>query len=176
MTLCSTAFSIALGSNLGDRQANLRLGVAWLLQGLRSAYVIGTGGLYETDPVDCAPGTQAFLNSVIEIETACTPHELHTHLQAVELEMGRPAVRERNSPRALDLDLLYAGDFVSDDPVLIVPHPRLHLRRFVLQPLADIRPELILPGHRLTIAEHLAALTDDPNDVRLVEKVWLNPE
>lgn len=163
---------IALGTNLGDREANLRRGLELLIERVKPAMILA-GGVYETAPVDCAPGTQAFLNSVIEIKAACTPQELQAHLQAIEQAMGRPAVRERNSPRSLDLDLLYAGDYVSDDPVLIVPHPRLHLRRFVLQPLADIRPELILPGHQRSIAEHLAALTDDPDEVRLVQKVWM---
>ena len=172
----NSPFGIALGSNLGDRAANLRRGVAMLVERVHPSVII-VGACYETAPVDCEPGTQAFLNSVIEIEAACTPQEMHAHLQAVELAMGRPAVREKNAPRSLDLDLLYAGDFVSDDPVLIVPHPRLHLRRFVLQPLADIRPGLILPGHQCSIAEHLAEhlaeLTDDPDEVRLVQKVWM---
>lgn len=170
--ISSRPFGIALGSNLGDREANLRRGVALLVERVHPTAIIA-GGCYETAPVDCEPGTQAFLNSVIEIQAACTPAELHTHLQAVEQTMGRPVVREKNSPRSLDLDLLYAGDFVSDDPVLTLPHPRLHLRRFVLQPLADIRSELILPGHQRTIAEHLGALTDDPDEVRLVQKVWM---
>jgi 2-amino-4-hydroxy-6-hydroxymethyldihydropteridine diphosphokinase len=165
-------FGIALGSNLGDRGANLQRGVALLIEQVKPVRILA-GGCYETAPVDCAPETQAFLNSVIEVEADCTPQEMHAHLQAVEQAMGRPAVREKNAPRTLDLDLLYAGDFVSTDPVLIVPHPRLHLRRFVLQPLADIRPALILPGHHRSIAEHLAALTDDPDEVRLVQKVWM---
>ncbi|MES2597008.1 MAG: 2-amino-4-hydroxy-6-hydroxymethyldihydropteridine diphosphokinase [Verrucomicrobiota bacterium] len=165
-------FGIALGSNLGDREANLRHGLALLMERMQPRVILA-GGLYETEPVDCAPGTQAFLNTVVEIEAACSPRELHAHLQAIEQEMGRAAVREKNAPRTLDLDLLYAGDFASDDPVLIVPHPRLHLRRFVLQPLEDIRPELVLPGHERNVCEHLAALTDDPADVKLVRRVWL---
>lgn len=165
-------FGIALGSNLGDREANFRRGLALLMERVQPAVVMA-GGLYETEPVDCAPGTQAFLNTVIEIEAACTPQELHAHLQAIEQEMGRAAVREKNAPRTLDLDLLYAGDFVSDDPVLIVPHPRLHVRRFVLQPLADIRPEFRLPGHAKSIADHLSALSDDPAEVKLVKRAWL---
>lgn len=164
-------FGIALGSNLGDRAANLRLGLRMLTERLRPASILA-GGIYETEPVDCAPGTQAFLNTVIEVEAACAPHELHAHLQAIEQAMGRPAVREKNSPRTLDLDLLYAGSFVSDDPVLTVPHPRLHLRRFVLQPLADIRPGLVLPGQERTVQEHLAALDDDPAGVLLVRREW----
>ncbi len=165
-------FGIAIGTNLGDRETNLLRGLALLIERTQPAVIIA-GNLYETEPVDCEPGTQAFLNSVIEIEAACTPQEMHGHLQAIEQVMGRPAVREKNSPRTLDLDLLYAGDYVSDDPVLIVPHPRLHLRRFVLRPLADIRPDLVLPGHTLSIAEHLAALLDDPESVRLIKKAWM---
>ena len=72
--------------------------------------------------------------------------------------LGRPEQRERNSPRTLDLDLLYADDVVSDDPELILPHSRMHLRRFVLEPLADIRPELVIPGQKVTVAELLAGL------------------
>jgi len=168
----SLRFGIALGSNLGDREANLRHGLARLIERLQPGVILA-GGLYETVPVDCAPGTQAFLNTVVEIEAACSPQELHAHLQRIEQEMGRAAVREKNAPRTLDLDLLYGGDFVSDDPVLVVPHPRLHLRRFVLQPLEDIRPDLVLPGHRHSIHEHLAALADDPADVKLVKRAWL---
>jgi 2-amino-4-hydroxy-6-hydroxymethyldihydropteridine diphosphokinase len=166
---------IAIGTNLGDRLANMQRGVALLIQRARPDS-ISAGALYETDPVDCVPGTQAFYNSVIEIQTSCTPQELHAHLQAIEQAMGRAAVREKNSPRTLDLDLLYAGDFVSPDPVLTVPHPRLHLRRFVLQPLSDIRPTLILPGHQLTIAQYIVALKDEPAEVRLVMKDWLKAQ
>ncbi len=173
-TTANFCFGIALGSNLGDREANLQRGLAMLIERTQPIAVLA-GGVYETEPVDCEPGTQAFLNSVIELEAACTPQEMHGHLQAIEQAMGRPAVREKNSPRTLDLDLLYAGDYVSDDPVLIVPHPRLHLRRFVLRPLADICPYLVLPGHTLTISEHLAALLDDPESVRLIKKGWMKP-
>jgi 2-amino-4-hydroxy-6-hydroxymethyldihydropteridine diphosphokinase len=173
-TIASQPFGIAIGTNLGDREANLQLGLALLIERVQPVVALA-GGVYETEPVDCAPDTQAFLNSVIEIEAVCTPQEMHAHLQAIEQAMGRPALREKNSPRTLDLDLLYAGDYVSDDPVLIVPHPRLHLRRFVLQPLADIRPDLVLPGHAFTIAEHLAGLSDDPASVRLIQKGWMKP-
>ena len=175
-TIVNCSFGIAIGTNLGDREANLQRGLAMLIERTQPAVILA-GGVYETEPVDCALGTQAFLNSVVEIEAACSPQEMHAHLQAIEQAMGRPAIaiREKNSPRTLDLDLLYAGDYISDDPVLIVPHPRLHLRRFVLQPLADIRPNLMLPRHTLTIVEHLTALTDDPASVRLVKKAWMKP-
>ncbi|MCA1963020.1 MAG: 2-amino-4-hydroxy-6-hydroxymethyldihydropteridine diphosphokinase [Prosthecobacter sp.] len=166
-----TPFGIALGSNLGDRLANLRRGRDQIVERLQPTSIL-VGGIYETEPVDCAPGTQSFLNTVIEIEVDLTPAQVHAHLQAIEQAMGRPALREKNAPRTLDLDLLYAGDFVSADPALTLPHPRLHLRRFVLQPLADIRAALILPGHKNSILSYLAALKDDPSQVRLVSATW----
>jgi len=151
-------FGIALGSNLGDRAANIQRGIDLLMARVPGIHLNASAQVYETEPVDCAPGTQAFLNTVIEVAADCTPQELHAHLKAIEQALGRPEQRERNSPRTLDLDMLYADDVVSDDPVLILPHPRMHLRRFVLEPLADIRPDLVLPGQQLTVAELLAHL------------------
>lgn len=166
-------FGIALGSNLGDREENLHQGIALLQERMPDLRITACGGVYETEPVGCAPGTQAFLNTVLEATAPGTPQELHTHLKAVEQALGRPEQRERNSPRTLDLDLLYADDIVSTDPVLILPHPRLHLRRFVLQPLADIRPQLKLPGLNADIATLLQQLPDNPADVRRVENLSL---
>ena len=152
-------FGIALGSNLGDRAANIQRGIDLLLAAhVPGIHLNASAPVYETEPVDCAPGTQAFLNTVIEVSADCTPQELHMHLKAIEHALGRPDQRERNSPRTLDLDLLYADDIVSTDPVLILPHPRLHLRRFVLEPLTDIRPELVLPGQSDTVATLLLQL------------------
>jgi 2-amino-4-hydroxy-6-hydroxymethyldihydropteridine diphosphokinase len=151
-------FGIALGSNLGDRAENMRRGVELLMARVPGIRLNASAQVYETEPVDCAPGTQAFLNTVIEVAADCLPHELHAHLKAIEQALGRPEQRERNSPRTLDLDLLYADDVVSDDPVLTLPHPRMHLRRFVLEPLADIQPELVLPGQKVSVAELLAGL------------------
>lgn len=160
-------FGIALGSNLGDRAENLRRGVELLRERVPGLIVRASAPVYETDPVECAPGTQAFLNTVIEVEASLTPRELHAHLQAIEQALGRPAAREKNSPRSLDLDLLYAGDLISDDPALILPHPRLYQRRFVLQPLADIRPDLVLPGQSVPVSRLLSQLSEDPAGIRL---------
>ncbi len=151
-------FGIALGSNLGDRAANIQRGIDLLLAHVPGIHLNASAPVYETEPVDCAPGTQAFLNTVIEASADCQPHELHTHLKAIEQALGRPEQHERNSPRTLDLDLLYADDVISDDPDLILPHPRMHLRRFVLQPLADICPDLVLPKQHHTVAHLLACL------------------
>lgn len=158
-------FGIALGSNLGDRAANMQRGITLLLA-VPGIELKASSPIYETDPVDCAPGTQAFLNSVIEVEATCTPHELHVHLKAIEHALGRPEQRERNSPRTLDLDLLYADDILSNDPELILPHPRLHLRNFVLQPLTDIRPGLVLPG----FSKPVSCLLRIDSSVRLYSK------
>ncbi|MDB6005495.1 MAG: 7 8-dihydro-6-hydroxymethylpterin-pyrophosphokinae hppk [Prosthecobacter sp.] len=151
-------FGIALGSNLGDRAANIQRGIDLLLARVPGIHLAASAPIYETAPVDCAPGTQSFLNTVIEVSADCQPHELHTHLKAIEQTLGRPEQHARNSPRTLDLDLLYADDVISDDPNLILPHPRMHLRRFVLQPLADIHPDLVLPKQHHTVAHLLACL------------------
>ena len=151
-------FGIALGSNLGDRAANIQRGIELLMSRVPGIRLNASAPVYETEPVDCAPGTQAFLNTVIEVAAECLPDELHSHLKAFEQALGRPDQRERNSPRTLDLDMLYADDVVSADPALILPHPRMHMRRFVLEPLADIRPELMLPGQKVPVSELLAGL------------------
>jgi 2-amino-4-hydroxy-6-hydroxymethyldihydropteridine diphosphokinase len=166
-----TCFGIALGSNLGNRLEQFRVGLeALLLRG--DIQLLSKAAVYETDPVDCPPGSQAFLNTVIEVESSLDAHALHQVLQQIEIALGRPEKRERNSPRSLDLDILYAGDQCMDDEVLTIPHPRLHQRRFVLQPLADIRPELVLPGQQMTVGELLALLRDEASAVRLVAREW----
>ena len=164
-------FGIALGSNLGDRLGFFRAGLTSLLAN-DNILLLSKAAVYETDPVDCPPGSQAFLNTVIEVDSSLTAHALHQVLQGIEIALGRPEKRERNSPRPLDLDILYAGDQIIDDDVLTIPHPRLHLRRFVLQPLADIRPELIVPGQGKTVAELVAMLHEGDGAVRLVAREW----
>jgi len=93
---------------------------------------------------------------VVEIEFRGEPATLLEALQRIERAMGRPGRRPRNAPRTLDLDVLYAGSLVFDSGEITIPHPRMHLRRFVLVPLCDIRPDLILPGMHDTAAELLA--------------------
>lgn len=158
-------YGIALGSNLGDRAEHLRRGLALIRESLPGA-MIRTAPIYETAPVDCAPGTQAFLNTAIELKAEILPHDLHTKLKAIETALGRPMLHERNSPRTLDLDILHASHLFIDDEELTIPHPRLHQRRFVLQPMADLNPDLRLPNQSKTIAELLADLDDDPTAVK----------
>ncbi|MCI0744899.1 MAG: 2-amino-4-hydroxy-6-hydroxymethyldihydropteridine diphosphokinase, partial [Verrucomicrobia subdivision 3 bacterium] len=110
--------------------------------------------VYETEPVDCPPGSARFLNAVVGLVPRPdeTPETLLARLQALEREFGRQPKIVPNEPRPLDLDLITFGREVRDTPTLVLPHPRAHLRRFVLEPLAEIAPGLILPGQNDTVA------------------------
>lgn len=141
MPLVQPAY-IGLGANLGDALGALRAALAALreLPGTRLAAV---SSLYRSAPID-ATGPD-YLNAVARLDTALAPHELLAALQAIELAHGRERPY-RNAPRTLDLDLLLHGAARIDTPMLTLPHPRLHERAFVLLPLAEIAPSLVLPG------------------------------
>jgi 2-amino-4-hydroxy-6-hydroxymethyldihydropteridine diphosphokinase len=143
---------IALGSNLGDRWAQVHEGLEFL-RSLSADQDLKKSSLYETAPVDCPPGSGPFVNAVAEIAWAGSVRELLVRLQEFELKKGRKPVRETNAPRPLDLDILYFGEQRVEEADLIVPHPRMGERRFVLEPLAEIRPDLIWPGQTKTVAE-----------------------
>lgn len=153
-----TECGIALGSNTGDCLAHLRAAVA----ALRAADPqLEVSPVYETAPVDCPDGSGAFLNGVAILTWTDTPEALLHFLRRIECRLGRPSERARNAPRTIDLDILYAGDAVLTGVELLLPHPRLHERRFVLQPLCDLRPDLVLPGFAQTIRSLLSAARDD---------------
>ncbi len=133
---------IGLGSNLGDRRAFLRDAVARLGE---AGDVVAVSPLYETEPVGGPEGQGPYLNLVVELRTADTPHRLLARCRAVEDAAGR--VRTvRWGPRTLDADVLWVEGWVVDEADLVVPHPRLWERRFVLQPLADLAPDLVGAG------------------------------
>jgi 2-amino-4-hydroxy-6-hydroxymethyldihydropteridine diphosphokinase len=163
---------IALGSNLGDRMLHLRLAARALDLLADFAHPVLRAPIYETEAVGCAPEVPPFLNTVIEIGFFGEPETLFERLRSIEVALGRPQAREKNLPRTIDLDLLYADDLVLTTAELEVPHARLHMRRFVLQPLADVRPHLLLPGQSLTIAELLMALPFTEAPPRLVTREW----
>jgi 2-amino-4-hydroxy-6-hydroxymethyldihydropteridine diphosphokinase len=151
---------IALGSNLGDRHAELDAGISFL-RDLSLHQRLRESPRIETAPVDCPPGSQDFLNSVAEIELdpeIMPPRKLMLRLQAFERERGRPQEREINAPRPLDLDIIYYGDRIIEEPDLVIPHPRASQRRFVLQPLSHLRPDLVLPGQTKTVRELLDSI------------------
>jgi 2-amino-4-hydroxy-6-hydroxymethyldihydropteridine diphosphokinase len=153
---------IALGSNLGDRLAHLVQGRDLLFSLHEGAAPAACSRVYQTEPVDCPPGSAPFLNAVVEIRTSLNPDRLLRQLIRLESELGRSATRGRNTPRPLDLDILYSGELVADTPTLVLPHPRMAARRFVLQPLADVRPDFILPGDNRPVTQLLAALPAAP--------------
>jgi 2-amino-4-hydroxy-6-hydroxymethyldihydropteridine diphosphokinase len=143
-----TAF-VGLGANLGNREATIRLAAE--LIGARRLSTIR-----ETEPWGLEDQPR-FLNAVAELETELTPRALLDRLLDVERSLGRVREGPRWGPRAIDLDLLLYGDRVIDEPGLHVPHPRLHERLFVLEPLAQLAPEAVVPG-RGKVLELLAKL------------------
>jgi 2-amino-4-hydroxy-6-hydroxymethyldihydropteridine diphosphokinase len=139
-----TSAYVGLGANLGDREHTLRAAVEALAaeDGIET---IAVSTLRETEPVGV--GDQPpFVNGAVELETTLTARELLDCLLAVEQRFGRVRAPGEHGPRTLDLDLLLYGDEVIDEPGLTVPHPRLHERRFVLEPLAELAPGLVVPG------------------------------
>jgi len=116
--------------------------------------------LWESTPVDCPPGSSIFLNAAVALEPLPgeTPRSLLVKLQQLEIEFGRQPKKVVNEPRPLDLDLIAFGREVLSLPHLILPHPRAHLRKFVLKPLKEIAPHLILPGQHQTVAQLLEQL------------------
>jgi 2-amino-4-hydroxy-6-hydroxymethyldihydropteridine diphosphokinase len=185
--------AVALGSNLGDRLANLRAARQTLVDLPKLTPPILSSSVYETEPIGCEPGAPNFLNAVVEFEYSGEADELMEELIGIEESLGRErrvdaAARRAeaqtrrgvaSTSRTIDLDLLYSGDHKIDLPPpgsgaagkegLQLPHPRLHLRRFVLQPLADIRPDLILPNQAKSVRELLAQTDDSAKVVRLME-------
>ena len=158
---------MALGSNLGDRLANLRNarnGIA-ALSGVRPP--MRASAIYETEPIGCEMGATKFLNAAIEFEYVGEAHNLLREMAAVERLLGRPATHARNASRTIDLDLLYFGDLEIETSELQLPHPRLTEREFVLRPLADIVPELFLPKQTEPVSALLLRLPDEGAVVRV---------
>ena len=135
---------VGLGANLGDREGALRAALAGL-DANEGIEVAAVSTFRETDPVDYLDQPR-FLNAAAALETTLAPRELLDALLEVERSLGRTREGPRFGPRTIDLDLLLYGDESFDEPGLTVPHPRLHGRAFVLEPLAELDPDLIVPG------------------------------
>ncbi len=159
---------VALGSNLGDRLANLRDARKDIAALSGVSPPMHTSAIYETEPVGCETGAAKFLNAVIEFEYAGEAQDLLRELAAIEKLLGRPATHARNVSRAIDLDLLYFGDLEIETAELQLPHPRITEREFVLRPLVDIRPDLVLPKQTESVRALLLRLTDAGAVVRVV--------
>jgi len=151
---------IALGSNLGDPIAAIHAAFERLQQ--ISPSPIHRSSLWRSQPVDCPPGSPLFINAAAALVPRDdeSPESLMQKLGGIEWDLGRRPKQVMNEARPLDLDLIAFGAEVRTRPDLVVPHPRAHLRRFVLAPLAEVAPDFVLPGQTATVAELLNALPD----------------
>jgi 2-amino-4-hydroxy-6-hydroxymethyldihydropteridine diphosphokinase len=149
---------IALGSNIEPRLAHLQ-SARRRISGIHSGtQPLLCSKVYETSPVNCPADSPPFLNAVLELSTEMEPQSLLRKIKSIERALGRPPSGRRNSPRVIDIDLLYCEDIVISSPSLTLPHPQIAHRRFVLQPLADIRPKLVLPNLSKSVEELLQEL------------------
>jgi 2-amino-4-hydroxy-6-hydroxymethyldihydropteridine diphosphokinase len=158
---------VSLGSNLGDSRKIILDAMARLEK--FSNRPILKSSLWRTSPVDCPPGSPEFINAVVGFTPKRTesPESLLKKLQKLEKEFGRSPKKVLNEPRRLDLDIIAFGEELRDKPNLTLPHPRAHLRRFVLEPLLEIAPDLVLPGQGKSVAQLLAGLFFDEALVKL---------
>ncbi len=164
--------AVGLGSNLGHRLANLRA-ARERIGSLETVRLLASSPVYETEPVEVpeAYRGQWFLNAVLICETRMSPDAWSDALHAVEDSLWRVRTGERNAPRTIDIDLLTYGELELARPGLVLPHPQCVHRRFVCQPLSDVRPGLVLPGQTRSLAAILKALPPSPS-VRQMSRTW----
>ena len=161
--------AVALGSNIGNRLENLRAARKAIFGLSNVTPPILSSAVYETEPVDCEPGAGKFLNAVVEFEYEGDPGSLLEHLIRIENALGRKRDHPKDVSRTIDIDLLYCGGQQIENERLQLPHPRMHVRKFVLQPHADIRPELVLPGRTKTVSELLEEVGESGEVVRFAD-------
>jgi 2-amino-4-hydroxy-6-hydroxymethyldihydropteridine diphosphokinase len=150
---------IAIGSNLGDRLANCRKGIQ-ALDDHRRSWLQQCSRMYETEPVGYAD-QEWFINCVIEVRTILSPFALLDRTQTIQRSLGRVGDTIRFGPRILDLDILFYDNVILDSPPLIIPHPRMHERRFVLRPLCDLDASIVHPVLQQEVGYLLSQLPDD---------------
>lgn len=153
-----TTVYLSLGSNLGERDRNIQAALGALES--HDLRIVRCSPLYETEPRDYQDQPW-FLNMVAEVSTRITPEALLARIREVESAHGRQRTIDKG-PRTIDIDILTFGDLRIHSAELQIPHPRMHGRRFVLEPLADLAPDLTLPAHPLPVRELLSAVQDQP--------------
>jgi 2-amino-4-hydroxy-6-hydroxymethyldihydropteridine diphosphokinase len=163
---------IALGSNIGDRLNNLRTAFREVTNLSSNPHGVRCSSIYETSPVNSPPGASSYLNAVTEIEYDRPAIALLDSLLQIERALGRSSKRPRNAPRTIDLDLLYVGNSTLNTPEIIIPHPRIPQRRFVLEPLAEVAPELVLPGQTHSIRQLLMGLKTEEEVTKVPQELW----
>jgi 2-amino-4-hydroxy-6-hydroxymethyldihydropteridine diphosphokinase len=163
---------LGLGSNLGDRLAHMSEAKKRILA-LPGISFLAQSSLYETEPVGVKPEYQhlKFLNAVLLVLSDLPLAELHRELVRIEKEIGRSRTEDKFAPRPLDIDILFAGSLVIQSPTLKLPHPQCLKRRFVLEPLAEMRPGMVLATTNLTVKDLLARLPN-PEPVFKLPDVW----
>lgn len=156
-----TGVVVALGANLGDPKLQIYKALGWLAT--LSTHPIVCSSIWETTPVDCPPNSPRFANAValLDPKPALAPLDILDRFQFWERESGRAKKQELNEPRPLDLDLIAWGGLHWTSKRLVLPHPRAHLRQFVLQPLAELLPDWVLPGQTLSVRALLDGLPKD---------------
>ena len=165
-----TGFS--LGSNMGGRLRLLSQAKTLILMDPAVRFV-DQSSAYETEPVDVKKEHRAlkFINAVLIVESPYTSEEWLTRIKKIEDTLHRVRTDDRNTPRTIDVDILFAGDEIVDNDLLQIPHPRWAERRFVVEPLANVRPELVLPGSKEPVRKILAQMPES-DDVRLFTEKW----
>ena len=154
---------ISIGSNLKNRIENCRRGIE-ALAGLEEIEITGNSRFYQTAPVDYEK-QDWFINAAIQINTCLTPHKLLEHLKSIERDAGRKEGAIKFGPRILDMDIILYNNSVIDSKGLIIPHPRMHERAFVLRPLCDIDPNIVHPVIKKNMRYLLNNLTDKKQKV-----------
>lgn len=164
---------LSLGSNLNQRLDNLRE-ATHRVGGLPGTRIAAKAPVYETEPVGVKQeyATLHYLNTVVIIETDMALADLSNAIHQIETDMGRVRTEDQNAPRVIDIDVLYADALQQADGILDLPHPRWAQRRFVVQPLADVRPQLRLPGECRPVSEILKSLPITNISLYRGEQAW----